>query len=76
MVYRPDQKHSGKGVTRTSGNSSNDGEGGSPGRAENGYVTADAYKTALEESVLLSSENERLKICVVELKGVGLVDGR
>ena len=76
MVYTPDQKYRGKGVTRMSGNSSDEGEGGPPGGAESGYVTASAYKAALEESALLSSENDWLKMRVMELEGVGLADGR
>ena len=59
-----------------SGNASNDGEGGPPGGAESGYVTAGAYKAALEESALLSSENKQLKRRVMELEGAGVTDGR
>ena len=59
-----------------SGNSSDDGEGAPPGGAEIGYVTAGAYTAALDESVLLSSENEWLKMRVMELEGAGLADGR
>ena len=59
-----------------SGNSSDEGEGGLLGGAENGYVTAGAYKAALEESALLSSENEQLKMRVTELEGAGVVDAR
>ena len=69
-------KNRGKGVTRMSGNSSDDGEVAPPGVAEGGYVTADAYKAALEENALLSSENERLKRHIIELEKAGVADGR
>ena len=59
-----------------SGNSSDDGEVAPPGVAEGGYVTADAYKAALEENALLSSENERLKRHIIELEKAGVADGR
>ena len=57
-----------------SGNSSDEGEGGPPGRVESGYVTTGAYKAALEESPLLSSDNKRLKMRVTELEGAGVAD--
>ena len=58
------------------GKSSNNGESGPLGGAESGYVTVGAYKAALEESALLSSENERLKMRGMELEGAGVTDGR
>ena len=59
-----------------SDNSSDDGEVAPPGVAEGCYVTADAYKAALEENALLSSENERLKRHIIELEKAGVADGR
>ena len=59
-----------------SGSSSDDGEVAPPGGAEGGYVTAGAYKAAIEENALLSSENERLKRHIIELEKRGLTDGQ
>ena len=76
MVFRPDQKYRDKGVTRISGNSSNGGEVAPPGGAEGGYVTAGAYKAALDESALLRNENNRLKRRIIELEKAENTDGR
>ena len=55
-----------------SDNSSDNGEVAPPGVAEGCYVTADAYKAALEENALLSSETERPKRHIIELEKAGV----
>ena len=59
-----------------SDNSSDDGEVAPPGGAEGGYVTAGAYKAALDESALLRNENNWLKRRIIELEKADVVDGR